>query len=223
MAGTSPAMTWLGRSANTPSRHTGTCSGATAGRTTARAAPPGPACAGDGYPLGPGDPPPPQEETHGRRASRSRSRPRDGFRRRAPALPRALDTALAGKFRKGLGDALGLTQFGVNLTRLAPGAISALRHWHTGEDEFVFVVSGEPTLVCDSGEQTLAAGHAAGFPAGSGDGHRLENRTDGDVVFLEIGTRAHSDRVHYTEDDLILDKTVRLPARRFTRRDGTPY
>ena len=137
--------------------------------------------------------------------------------------PAPWDTALTGKFRKVLGDALGLTQIGVNLTRLAPGAISALRHWHTGEDEFVFVVSGEPTLVCDSGEQRLGPGHVAGFPAGSGDGHRLENRTGDDVEFLEIGTRATADRVHYTEDDLILDKTVAAPARRFTRRDGTPY
>lgn len=137
--------------------------------------------------------------------------------------PAPWDTALAGKFRKVLGVALGLTQIGVNLTRLAPGAVSALRHWHTGEDEFVFVVSGEPTLVCDSGEQQLGPGHVAGFPAGSGDGHRLENRTDSDVEFLEIGTRATADRVHYTEDDLILEKTVAAPARRFTRRDGTPY
>lgn len=137
--------------------------------------------------------------------------------------PAPWDKALTGKFRTVLGDALGLTQFGVNLTRLAPGAVSALRHWHTGEDEFVFIVSGAPTLVCDSGEQPLEAGHVAGFPAASGDGHRLENRTDADVVFLEIGTRAHSDRVHYTEDDLVLDKTVGLPERRFTRRDGTPY
>ena len=101
--------------------------------------------------------------------------------------PAPWDTALSGKFRKVLGDALGLTQIGVNLTRLAPGAVSALRHWHTGEDEFVFVVSGEPTLVCDSGEQRLAPGHVAGFPAGGGDGHRLENRTEDDVEFLEIG------------------------------------
>ena len=136
--------------------------------------------------------------------------------------PAPWDTALAGKFRKALGDALGLTQIGVNLTRLAPGAISALRHWHTGEDEFVFVVSGEPTLVCDSGEQKLGPGHVAGFSAGGGDGHRLENRTESDVEFLEIGTRATADRVFYTEDDLILEKTVGAPARRFTRRDGTP-
>ena len=137
--------------------------------------------------------------------------------------PAPWDNALAGKFRKALGDALGLTQIGVNLTRLAPGAVSALRHWHTGEDEFVFVVSGAPTLVCDSGEQLLGPGHVAGFPAGSGDGHRLENRSDGEVEFLEIGTRATADRVHYSEDDLILHKTVSTPDRRFTRRDGTPY
>lgn len=137
--------------------------------------------------------------------------------------PAPWDKALAGKFRKAVGEALGLTQFGVNLSRLAPGAISALRHWHTGEDEFIYIVSGEPTLVCDSGERQLKPGHMAGFPACSGDGHRLENRTDRDTVFIEVGTRAPSDRVHYTEDDLVLDKTVSAPARRFTRRDGTPY
>ena len=137
--------------------------------------------------------------------------------------PAPWDKALAGKFRTVLGDALGLTQFGVGMTRLAPGAVSALRHWHTGEDEFIYIVSGEPTLVCDSGEQQLKAGHVAGFPAGSGDGHRLENRSGSDVVYIEVGTRAHSDRVHYTEDDLVLQKTVRPPDRRFTRRDGTAY
>lgn len=137
--------------------------------------------------------------------------------------PAPWEKALAGKFRTALGDALGLTQFGVGLTRLAPGAISALRHWHTGEDEFIYIVSGQPTLVCDSSEQQLKAGHVAGFPAGSGDGHRLENRTDSDVLFIEVGTRAHSDRVHYTEDDLVLLKKVEMPTRRFTRRDGTAY
>ncbi len=137
--------------------------------------------------------------------------------------PPPWDTALAGKWRKALGDALGLTQFGVNLTRLAPGAVSALRHWHTGEDEFVYIVSAQPTLVCDSGEQPLKPGHAAGFPAGDGDGHRLENRTDSEVVFIEVGTRAPSDRVHYTRDDLVLHKSYSAPSRRFTRRDGTPY
>ena len=137
--------------------------------------------------------------------------------------PAPWDKALAGKFRTTLGDALGLTQFGVGLTRLAPGAISALRHWHTGEDEFIYIVSGQPTLVCDSGEQQLEAGHVAGFPAGGGDGHRLENRTDSDVLFIEVGTRAHSDRVHYTEDDLVLLKKIEMPTRRFTRRDGTAY
>lgn len=137
--------------------------------------------------------------------------------------PPPWERALAGKHRRALGEALGLTQIGVNMSRLAPGAVSALRHWHTGEDEFIYIVSGEPTLVCDSGEQALKPGHVAGFPAGGGDGHRLENRTDSDAVIIEVGTRATADRVHYTEDDLVLDKTVSAPARRFTRRDGTPY
>lgn len=132
------------------------------------------------------------------------------------------DEALAGKTRQALGDALGLTQFGVNLTRLAPGAVSALRHWHSGEDEFVYVLAGALVLVTEAGEQELAPGDAAGFPAGSPDGHRLENRTDAEVAFIEVGTRAAAETVRYPDSDLVLVKEYRPPARRFTRADGTP-
>ena len=132
------------------------------------------------------------------------------------------DRALAGKTRQVLGEKLGLTQFGANLTRLAPGAVSALRHWHSGEDEFVYIVSGRPTLVTDDGAQQLAPGDAAGFPAGKPDGHRLENRSDEEVVFIEVGTRAAVETVRYPDSDLVMVKEYRVPDRRFTRHDGTP-
>jgi len=89
-----------------------------------------------------------------------------------------------------LGDAAGLTQFGVNLMRLAPGAWSSQRHWHTHEDEFVYVLEGEVVLVTDSGEEVLRPGDCVGFKAGVPDGHHLQNRSERDAVFLEIGTRA---------------------------------
>lgn len=132
------------------------------------------------------------------------------------------DKALAGKTRQVLGDPLGLTQFGVNLTRLAPGAVSALRHWHSGEDEFVYIIAGHPTLVTEGGEQALAPGHVAGFPAGAPDGHLLENRTDEEVAFIEVGTRAATETVDYPDSDLKLVKEYHAPNRRFTRHDGTP-
>ena len=132
------------------------------------------------------------------------------------------DMALAGKTRQVLGDPLGLTQFGANLTKLAPGAVSALRHWHSGEDEFVYIVSGRPMLVTDAGDQQLEPGDVAGFPAGKPDGHRLENHTHEDVAFLEVGTRAAGEMVQYPDSDLTMVKEYQAPSRRFTRHDGTP-
>ncbi|MGR3716037.1 MAG: cupin domain-containing protein [Thermohalobaculum sp.] len=118
-----------------------------------------------------------------------------------------------------LGDAAGLTQFGVNLVTMPPGAISSLRHWHTGEDEFVWMVSGELVLVQDGGETVLRAGDAAGFKAGDPDGHHLQNRTSATASFLVIGTRATSDTCTYPDVDLI----NRTDGARnwFTLRDGT--
>ena len=118
-----------------------------------------------------------------------------------------------------LGDAAGLTQFGVNLVTMPPGAISSLRHWHTGEDEFVWVVSGELALVQDGGETVLRAGDAAAFKAGDPDGHHLRNRTSATASFLVIGTRATSDTCTYPDVDLI----NRTDGARnwFTLRDGT--
>lgn len=109
--------------------------------------------------------------------------------------------------RQRLGDAAGLTQFGVNLTRLPPGCWSSQRHWHTGEDEFVFIVEGEVVLVTDAGEEVLRAGDSAGFKAGDGDGHHLQNRSDRDAVVLEVGTRQPAaDEVFYSDIDLRLLK-----------------
>ncbi len=126
-----------------------------------------------------------------------------------------------GRVRKALGDAGGLTQFGVNLTRLPPGAASAQRHWHEAEDELVFVVSGEVTLIDDGGETTLRAGEAAAFRAGHADAHHLVNRSGADAVVLEVGTRAPDERCQYPDIDLVYEK--RGGTVRFTNRAGEPY
>ena len=102
--------------------------------------------------------------------------------------PPPFDEPCRARGRTRLGDPAGLTQFGVNLLRLPPGAWSSQRHWHTGEDEFVYVLSGEVALVSDAGEEVLRAGDAAGFPANDGDGHCLQNRSGQDAVVLEIGS-----------------------------------
>lgn len=136
--------------------------------------------------------------------------------------PPPYDTVLNGRYRRAIGDAHGLTRFGVNLTEMEPGAVSALRHWHTEEDEFVYIVEGAPTLVTDAGEQELRAGMCACFPANSGDGHRLENRTDAVVRYLEVGNRSAGEKVHYPDCDLVMDKTPD-GKRTFLHADGTPY
>jgi uncharacterized cupin superfamily protein len=119
-----------------------------------------------------------------------------------------------------LGDAAGLTQFGVNLLRLPPGVWSSQRHWHTAEDEFVYVLEGEVVLVTGAGEEVLRAGDCAGFKAGEADGHCLQNRTNAEVVLLEIGTRNPAgDAVDYPDINL----TIRAGARAFLHKDGTPY
>ena len=123
--------------------------------------------------------------------------------------------------RQALGDAGGLTQFGVNLTRLPPGAASAQRHWHEAEDELVFVVSGELTLIEEGGETLLRAGEAAAFKAGHADGHHLVNHSTEDAVVLEIGTRASEERGHYPDIDLVYEKNGGKI--RFTNKAGEPY
>ena len=135
--------------------------------------------------------------------------------------PDHLKPRAAGRSKRRLGDALGLKSFGVNLTTIGPGAASAFRHWHSREDEFVYLVSGELVLVTEGGEQLLTAGMAAGFPAGNADGHCLVNRSTRDAVYLEIGDRARDDVVTYPDDDLMGRATA--SGRKFFRKDGTPY
>jgi len=132
--------------------------------------------------------------------------------------PPPLDAPCRGRAKRALGDALGLTHFGVNLRRLGPGAWSAQRHWHTHEDEFVYVLEGEVTLVTDAGEQVLGPGMAAGFKAGVADGHHLVNRTDHPAVYLEVGDRSKDDEVHYPDVDLFVAR-----GRRMCHRNGEPY
>jgi uncharacterized cupin superfamily protein len=109
----------------------------------------------------------------------------------------------AKRFRRRLGDAADLSHFGVNLTRLPAGAWSSQRHWHTAEDEFIYVIEGELVLITDSGEETLRVGDSAGFKAGVPDGHHLQNRTTEDAAFLEVGSRRpEHDEVTYPDIDL---------------------
>ena len=126
-----------------------------------------------------------------------------------------------GRERKRLGNAVGLDQFGVNLSRLKPGAQSSQRHWHANEDEFVYILEGEVILHEDSGETVLRPGDAAGWKAGVPDGHCLINRSARDVVYLEIGTRAKHERAQYPDVDL---RVVRDDnGMRYTHKSGEPY
>jgi uncharacterized cupin superfamily protein len=136
-------------------------------------------------------------------------------------LPHPFAGLLRRRVKHPLGDAFGLKAFGVNLTRLAAGDASALHHRHSVQDELVYVLEGHPTLVTDAGELELAPGMCAGFPA-NGPAHHLENRTDREVVVLEVGDRAPGDQVSYPNDDLVL---VATPdgKRRALHKDGAPY
>jgi uncharacterized cupin superfamily protein len=135
--------------------------------------------------------------------------------------PPPFDEPCRARERTRLGDAAGLTQFGVNLLRLPPGAWSSQRHWHTGEDEFVYVLAGEVVLVTDAGEEVLRAGDAAGFPANDLDGHCLQNRSGADATVLEIGTRMKGSVAYYPDIDMVAPAGGKPAA--YTRRDGTPY
>jgi uncharacterized cupin superfamily protein len=132
-----------------------------------------------------------------------------------------LRSRVAGRCKRVLGDALGLQNFGVNLVTLEPGAASALRHWHTRQDEFIYVLEGELILVTEQGEQLLNPGSCAGFPAGKADGHQLINRSTGTATYLEAGDRLPGDSAHYPDDDLqAIDQPVRYG---FLHKDGSPY
>jgi uncharacterized cupin superfamily protein len=135
--------------------------------------------------------------------------------------PAPFDEPCRARHRTRLADAAGLTQYGVNLVRLEPGAWSSQRHWHLEQEEFVYVVSGELTLVTDAGEEVLRPGDCAGFKANDGDGHHLQNRSGADASFLEMGTRLAGDGAHYSDIDMKVPP--RVPAGTYTHRDGSPY
>lgn len=137
------------------------------------------------------------------------------------SYPADLAGKVAGRAKRALGDVFGLRNFGVNLTRLAPGSASALRHAHATQDEFVYILEGEPVLVTEAGETPLRPGMCAGFRAGSGDAHALVNRTGRDVLYLEVGDRSPGDHVVYPDDDLVATMGSD-GAWRYSRKDGTP-
>jgi uncharacterized cupin superfamily protein len=142
-------------------------------------------------------------------------------RTRPSNYPEPYASRMAGRRKQPLGDLFGLANFGVNLTRLAPGAVSALRHAHTRQDEFVYIVEGHPTLHTDAGRTRLAPGMCAGFKAGTGDAHCLVNESAEDVVYLEVGDRTPGDEGSYPDDDL---KAVMVDGTwRFMHKDGSPY
>ncbi|MGI0487886.1 cupin domain-containing protein [Pantanalinema rosaneae CENA516] len=135
--------------------------------------------------------------------------------------PEPFATRMVGREKRPLGDLFGLTNFGVNLTRLSPNAVSALRHAHTKQDEFIYILQGHPTLCTDAGETLLAPGMCAGFPAGTGNAHHLINKTTEDVVYLEVGDRTPGDAGHYPDDDL---QALLVEGKwQFVHKDGTPY
>ncbi len=140
----------------------------------------------------------------------------------SPPFPAAMVAKTVGREKRPLGDLFGLTNFGVNLTRLAPGASSALRHAHAKQDEFVYMLEGEATLVTDTGESVLKQGMCAGFKAGTGDAHHLVNRAQKDAVFLEVGDRSAGDAVKYPDDDVV-GYSAPDGKWKYTRKDGTPY
>ena len=142
-------------------------------------------------------------------------------RRTGSSYPMQFRQQVEKRNKRVLGDALGLTHFGVNLAQLGPGAWSAQRHWHSAEDEFVYVLSGELTLVTDGGRQVLGPGMAAGFPAGTADGHHLVNAGEATAVYLEVGDRRDSDEVRYPDIDMLL--TSASDGRVFCHNDGRPY
>ena len=142
-------------------------------------------------------------------------------RARPSGYPADLVARIGDREKRVLGDIFGLRNFGVNLTRLPPGAASALRHAHEKQDEFVYILEGHPVLVTDAGETPLAPGMCAGFPAGTGDAHHLVNRGGADVLYLEVGDRTPFEHVSYPDDDLMIrpgpdGKSV------YYRKDGTP-
>jgi uncharacterized cupin superfamily protein len=142
-------------------------------------------------------------------------------RTRPSNYPEPFASRMAGRLKRPLGDLFGLQNFGVNLTRLAPGAVSALRHSHTRQDEFIYVLEGHPTLHTDEGRTRLSPGMCAGFRSGTGNAHRLVNESARDVVYLEVGDRTPGDQGQYPDDDLQAERVD--GGWRFVHKDGSPY
>ena len=143
--------------------------------------------------------------------------------RTKPSLyPEPFASMMSGREKRPLGDLFGLTNFGVNLTRIAPGGVSALRHAHAAQDEFIYVLEGHPTLITNAGETQLSPGMCAGFKAGNGDAHQLANRSTKEVLYLEVGDRSPGDSVYYPDDDIkaVLGADGKW---RFEHKDGSPY
>lgn len=135
--------------------------------------------------------------------------------------PEPFASRVKGREKRALGDAFGLKNFGVNLTRLAPKTMSSIRHAHAKQDEFVYILEGRPTLVTDEGRTPLQPGMCAGFRAGTGNAHHLVNETDSEVVYLEIGDRTPGETATYPDDDLVL---LTVDGKyRYAHKDGTPY
>ena len=143
------------------------------------------------------------------------------LRSKASLYPEPFAARMAGREKRVLGNVFGLSNFGVNLTRLAPGAVSALRHAHTRQDEWIYILEGHPVLHTDAGRTQLAPGMCAGFKAGSGDAHCLINESSADVVYLEVGDRSAGDTVSYPDDDLKAEMVA--GEWQFFHKDGTPY
>ena len=142
-------------------------------------------------------------------------------RARQTTYPEPFAARLAGRVKRALGEPFGLAHFGVNLTRLAPGAVSSLRHAHSRQDEFVYILQGRPTLHTSAGRVVLEPGMCAGFKAGSGDAHHLINESTDEVLYLEVGDRTPGDAAQYPDDDL--HGELINGQWHYARKDGTPY
>ena len=142
-------------------------------------------------------------------------------RTKPSSYPEPFASRMAGREKRPLGDLFGLTNFGVNLTRLLPGAGSALRHAHSRQDEFIYILQGNPVLITDAGETQLAPGMCAGFRFGTGNAHQLLNRSGEEVIYLEVGDRSAGDTVMYSDEDM---QAAMVDGKwQYSRKDGTPY
>ena len=135
--------------------------------------------------------------------------------------PPPFNKVVEGRSRKRLGHAAGLTQFGVNICTLKPGAASSQRHWHENEDELVYILEGEVVLCEDGGETVLKPGSAAAWKAGVANGHCIVNRGNRDAVFIEVGSRAPAERAHYSDIDMMVTRDEK--GFKYTRKNGEPY